>query len=103
MENALRKASKSARRRLNDQLISRHSAGNGIPQIDDTVPVGGTTGLSHEHSCAVELAAQWYSEQRPRPSPAVPAIREKFGLSAMEACEALAMARLFQVNRKAFG
>ncbi len=69
----------------------------------ETLPVGGTTGLSHEHSESVLQAAMWFSELKELPSSAVPVLRERFGLSAVEACEALAMARRFQINRRAFG
>lgn len=59
----------------------------------DSPPVGGTTGLSHEHSAAVEEAAAWYRLNRGTFSrAAVPTLQERFGLSAREACEALALA-----------
>ncbi len=61
------------------------------------------TPAEHEHSAAVEQAAQWLAEQNPEPSPALPVIREKFGLSPLEGCEVLAMARRFRTNRRAFG
>ena len=55
------------------------------------VPVGGTTGHSHEHSEAVTVAAEWLrgipSLQRPRPI--IPVLRERFGLTALEAVEAI--------------
>lgn len=70
---------------------------------DLSPPIGGTTGLSHEHSESVVEAAMWFSELREPPAGAVPTLRERFGLSALEACEALAMARRFQINRRAFG
>ena len=61
------------------------------PDLDGDVPVGGSTGLSHEHSAAIEEAAAWlagipYAE---RPEPLVPTIRAMFGLSAWQACQAL--------------
>lgn len=68
-----------------------------------TIPTGGTTGHSHEHSAAVEHAAIWYADQNEPPSPAVPGLRSRFGLSALEATEALAMAQRFRMLRKAFG
>lgn len=40
---------------------------------------------------AVQLAATWLREQNPRPSPVVPALRERFGLSALEAVQAIQM------------
>lgn len=57
----------------------------------------------HQHSEAVVQAAQWLAEQTPEIKPIVPALRERFGLSALEACEAAALATKFRVYRKAFG
>lgn len=57
----------------------------------------------HEHSESVVLAAQWLSDQNPPPNPAVPVLRSQFSLSAVEACEAIAMAQRFRTCRKAFG
>ena len=55
------------------------------------VPTGGTTGLSHEHSAALDEAAVFLSAVPPaeRPRPLVPALREMFGLTALECCEAI--------------
>lgn len=50
------------------------------------------TGVDHEHSAIVEQAAQWLVDQKPPPSPLVPAMRQRFGLTASEACEASALA-----------
>lgn len=61
-----------------------------------TIPIGGTTGLSHEHSAAVEEAAAWIS-QTPRQAigrAIIPALRERYGLTPQEACEALREASL---------
>lgn len=57
----------------------------------DRPPVGGTTGLSHEHSAAVDEAAAWLASLPPheRPRPIVPALRQRFGLTALEACQAI--------------
>lgn len=70
---------------------------------DFAPPIGGTTGLSHEHSEAVTVAAQWLADQ-PEGSvkPIVPALRERFPLSATEACEAAALATKFRIVRRAF-
>lgn len=59
------------------------------------VPVGGTTGFSHEHSAAFDQAVEWLRSTpfRDRPKPLVPALRERFGLSALEACEAISTAQ----------
>lgn len=40
-------------------------------------------------SSAVQQAAAWLREQAPRPSPLVPALRERFGLTAKEAVQAI--------------
>jgi len=61
------------------------------------------TPAEHERSDAVVVAAQWLSEQTPAPTPTVPALRSRFNLTALEACEAAAMAQRFRSNRKAFG
>lgn len=71
--------------------------------MTDNPPLGGTTGHSHEHNAAVEQAALWLADQYPQPHPAVPLLRSRFSLSSVEACEAIAMARRFQVFRKAHG
>jgi len=56
----------------------------------------------HSHSAVVEEAAMWLSEQNPPPRPVVPALRERFSLTMVEACEAAALAHLFRVRRGAF-
>jgi hypothetical protein len=55
------------------------------------LPIGGTTGLSHEHSAAVDEAARFLAATPPgdRPSPLVPALKAMFGLSAVECCQAI--------------
>lgn len=52
---------------------------------------------------SVILAAQWLADQTQPPRPIVPALKNRFGLSAVEACEAAAMAEKFRMLRKAFG
>lgn len=49
------------------------------------------TGCDHEHSAAVEGAAQFLRTVPPveRPAPLVPALKTMFGLSSVEACEAI--------------
>lgn len=45
------------------------------------------SGIDHEHSAAIDVAAEWLS-QNPRDRigrPIIPLLREKFGLSAIEA------------------
>lgn len=48
-----------------------------------------TASPSDARSSAVQQAAAWLRDQHPRPSPVVPALRERFGLSAKEAVEAI--------------
>lgn len=50
------------------------------------------TGLDHEHSAAVEEAALWFAAQANPPRPAVPALRSRFNLTPLQACEAISMA-----------
>lgn len=63
------------------------------------LPIGGTTGHSHEHSAAVEQAAQWLAEEQQPPPAIIPALRSRFGLSAVEACEAIALARDYRTRK----
>lgn len=48
-------------------------------------------------------AAQWLAEQKEPPPQAVPTLKERFGLSALEACEACKLAHDFRLNRKVYG
>jgi hypothetical protein len=45
----------------------------------------------HEHSAAICIAAAWLRSvpSNDRPRPLVPALRERFGLSALEAVEVI--------------
>lgn len=52
---------------------------------------------------AVEKAAIWLADLREPPHPVVPALKERFGLSAREACEAIAWAERMRIYRKAHG
>jgi hypothetical protein len=61
------------------------------------------TGTDHQHSEAVIQAAQWLAEQNPAPQPIIPFIRQHFGLSALEACEAAALSTKYRILRKAHG
>jgi hypothetical protein len=54
------------------------------------------TGCDHEYSDAIAHAAEWLA-QTPRDRigrPIIPALRERFGLSAQEACQAVREASL---------
>jgi hypothetical protein len=57
----------------------------------------------HHHSAAVDEAARWLADLRDPPHPIVPALRERFGLTALEATEVCAMAQRFRMYRKAHG
>lgn len=58
--------------------------------------------LDHQHSETVIQAAQWLADERQSPQPVIPILRQRFGLTALEACEACALATAFRTNRKAF-
>lgn len=60
------------------------------------------TGADHEHNEAVIVAAQWLADQTPPPHLAVPELRHRFGLTALEACESIAQAQRFRTYRSAF-
>lgn len=47
----------------------------------------------------IDQAARWLRSQTVPPRLAVPALKERFGLSAVEACEAIAAARGLPVRR----
>jgi len=61
------------------------------------------TCADHQHSETVITAAQWLAEQNPNPTPIIPTLRERFGLSALEACEAAALSNKYRVWRRAHG
>jgi hypothetical protein len=58
------------------------------------------TGLDHHDNPTIDEAARWLATtpipQRERP--AVPLLRERFGLSAKEACSAIAAANLIKAR-----
>ncbi len=66
-------------------------------------PTGGATGLSQEHSESVVQAAMWLSEQQEQLRTAIPVLRERFGLTSLQATQAIALAQKFRINRRAFG
>lgn len=52
------------------------------------------TGLDHHHSAAVEVAGGWLAEQVPGSvKPTIPVLRVRFGLTTMEAVEAVKLAQ----------
>lgn len=65
--------------------------------IDSSIPIGGSTGHCHESTAAIDMALQWLIEtpSAKRPDrPLVPVLREIFGLTAVQACEAIREYRL---------
>ncbi|SDP46035.1 hypothetical protein SAMN05428967_2220 [Phyllobacterium sp. YR620] len=53
----------------------------------------------HEHSDIVDEAARWYATTpRDFNTPGVVLLRERFGLTALQACEALKMANLIKAR-----
>lgn len=56
-----------------------------------------------QHGESVVQAAQWLAEQSPPPQLVIPHIRERFGLSALQACEAAALCNKYRIYRKAHG
>ena len=68
---------------------------------DPSVAIGGSTGLDHESTAAIDEAARWLAVT-PRHArgdrPIVPLLRDMFGLSAMQTCEAIREYRV-QIGR----
>lgn len=57
------------------------------------------TPLEHEHSDIVHEAARWYATTpRDFSTPGVVLLRDRFGLTALQACEALKMAQLIKAR-----
>lgn len=51
------------------------------------------SGLCHESTAAISEAASWYAANRHLcERPLIPALRRRFGLTAKQACEAIAEA-----------
>lgn len=57
------------------------------------------TAPEHSHSAAVEEAARWYATNRKLERAFVPVLRERFGLSTLEAIEAAKLAGNDQERR----
>ena len=55
------------------------------------VPFGGTTGACHESTAAITVAAEWLASTpaHQRPRPLIPHLQRAFGLSAVEAVQAI--------------
>lgn len=62
------------------------------------IPIGGTTGLDHESSAAVDEAARWLAFERSPPRPIVPGLQKRFGLTPAEACQAIREAGLIRAR-----
>jgi hypothetical protein len=58
--------------------------------------MSGLTVIDHADNPAIGEAAAWLAAQHKPPRPLVPALRQRFGLSALEACEAAALAQDFR-------
>jgi hypothetical protein len=50
----------------------------------------------------ITTAAQWVAEREPM-SDVIPQLKQRFGLSALQASQACALAQKYRVSRKAFG
>lgn len=61
------------------------------------------TAPEHENSAQVEQAAMWLADQNPPPRPIVPALKQRFGLTCLQACEAAAMSERFRLYRRVHG
>lgn len=61
----------------------------------------GLTPPEHENTEAVILAAQWLADEQNTPPALIPTMRSRFGLSALEATEACALAQRFRICRRA--
>lgn len=55
------------------------------------LPIGGTTGLAHDATHAIDEAAAYLVAVPPseRPRPLIPALKAMFNLSAIECCQAI--------------
>lgn len=51
----------------------------------------------------IEAAALWLSEQSETPQQVIHLLREKFGITAVQAAQALTLAKRYKINRRAFG
>lgn len=51
----------------------------------------------------IEKAAMWLAEQQETPQQVIHLLREKFGITAVEAAQACTLAAKYRQNRKAFG
>lgn len=61
------------------------------------------TGIDHQDNPTIDEAARWLADQQPPPRLAVPELRQRFGLSAVESCQAIALAHEYRHGRKVAG
>ena len=61
-----------------------------------TAPATGPTGHCHESTASIDEAARWLAGQPQAPSPVVPTLRRRFGLTPLEACVAIREAALIR-------
>jgi len=55
-------------------------------RLPPSLPVGRTTGLCHQSSAAIEIAAAWYRAHGATcEHPVIPALRRRFGLTPLQA------------------
>lgn len=52
----------------------------------------------HEHDSRISEAARWLAFEKNPPRPIVPAIRDRFGLTPLQASEAIAEAQLIRAR-----
>lgn len=51
----------------------------------------------------IERAAMWLSEQKEAPQQVIHMLRQKFGITAVEAAQACSLAAQYRQNRRVFG
>lgn len=58
------------------------------------------TSIDHQKPAAIHEAARWlaFTPESERPAPLIPALRNRFRLSALEACEAIAEMKLIHAR-----
>lgn len=61
-----------------------------------TIPVGGSTGIDHADNPQIDECARYLATTPPhaRPTPLVPHLRDMFGLTSVECCEAIRQSHL---------
>jgi len=64
------------------------------PALPAEIPVGGSTGLDHGGTAAIDEAVAWLvaNPRSTRTTATVPDLRQRFGLTTSEACQAIGLA-----------